>query len=138
MKTKFSPGAWLLFGFVGFPILCFASEVLGWIVVAAFHLLGLRPVVPQLGWGGLPGMFLGPAFGGISALSAAAWKNERFVVARFIAAGGGFCVGGWWLRWLLGCGSLVWIGEFGLAFTPLAWASALILFGLLARQPALR
>ena len=132
--NKISPGAWLFFGFIAFPIGCFASEMLGWVAFGALGLFrGHR--FPQFGWGGLPGLFLGAPLGVVTALCSANWKNGNPNAARLIAGLGGITIGGWWLRWLLNCSPFVWIGDFGFAVTPLTWAAGLILFAVGAKSP---
>jgi len=133
MKSKLSPGAWLAIGFLVFPIACFVNEVVGWIVVGALGLLRDHHS-GQFGWGGFAGVFLGAPLGVVSALCRYGWQNKRFVPARFTAAIGGLFIGGGWLALLWGDNPFVWVGDFGFAVTPLAWAAGLVGFGLLARH----
>ena len=134
MKSNLhSPIWWILFGFFGFPIFCIIAEFIGW-----FAMLKLGPApksTPEFGWGGAPGLFLGAPLGLVSAVCARCWRGKLYGVARFFAFAGGTSIGGVWLFWLLDAPSMVWLGDFGFAVTPLIWAGALILFALLARMP---
>ena len=133
MKLLSRPLFWLLFGCFGFPVLCFVLLLAGTLVVGAVGWPRVN-VVPQFGWGGALGPFLGVLLGVISAIAAAFWQTRQALLARAFAGCGGFIVGGLWLDWLLRIKPIVWIVEFGFTVPPLIWSLALVLFGLLAKR----
>ena len=129
----FKPDFWFIFGICGFPLACFAGELMG---MVALHPLGLMPKtgVPDFGWGGLPGVFLGWPLGIVSALVAMGWRNKRYFPARATAFVGGFFIGGFWLNLLIPLKLVVWVGDFGFIVPPLLWSLALLFFAIFARE----
>lgn len=126
-----SPAFWLVFGLIGFPLVCFCGQVVIWAL-----LLRLMPSPPRSasGWGGSAGAYFGPLLGIVAATVSEEWNRGARLRARRIAGVSGAIIGALWGWHLLACPSFVWVGDFGSAVPPLAWAAGLLGFGLLARH----
>jgi hypothetical protein len=109
---------WLIFGFLVFPVIAIVFLVLELITISG---LGLVPNgdLPEFGYGGGLGLFLGVPLGIVSSLSAWAWRHQQFGISPFLAFLGGSSIGGLWLALSLPVSPLRWIGEFGFVVLPL-------------------
>lgn len=126
-----SPAFWFVFGLLGFPFLCFCGQLMMWALL--LQTMPLRPSPPG-GWGGGSGVWFGPMLGIFAAMVADEWKSGARLRARRVAALGGILVGAAWGWHLLHCDPFVWLGDFGCAVPPLAWAGGLLGFAILARH----
>ena len=130
-KLPASPAFWFVFGLLGFPTLCFCGQLMMWALL--LPLTQGRAPSPG-GWGGAAGVYFGPLLGTVAAVVADEWESGARLKARRIAGGWGALVGILWGWHLLRCDPFVWLGDFGCAVPPLAWAAGLVLFGILARH----
>lgn len=130
-KLPASPAFWFVFGLLRFPTLCFCGQLMMWALLLPLE-QGRFP--SPGGWGGSAGVYFGPLLGAVAAVVADEWERGARLEARRIAGGWGVLVGGIWGWHLLWCDPFVWLGDFGCAVPPLAWAGGLFLFGVLARH----
>ncbi|RYZ83161.1 MAG: hypothetical protein EOP06_20455 [Proteobacteria bacterium] len=135
MKLVSSPAFWLIFGFFGYPVVCFLGGLVG---IDALHYLGLMRAsgVPEFGWGGIIFIVFGIPLGAVSAICAFLWRKNLVDIARLVAFLSGALMLLIWARLSLPFLYLeAMIGECGFYFTPVIWALGLLGFAFLARTP---